>query len=185
MPEVSLFLDREDERSLVQFIFAQGGRLVSDLQSSLEYEAIREWDAFASVRNEQRLFFVLFDLYDESPLRLRMVMGGHDAGKYYVMQRVGGPVINLLTSVQYRKDDVDWVSGGGLSYYPTYENTITGEMEQAPDALVKQYNSIVSHLKKMSKSITGQSGRKYLIGPHTYQLIEDGEMKLGVQGLTS
>jgi hypothetical protein len=183
MPEISMFLDRDDEHSLIQFILTQGGRLVGDLQPSPDYKSIADCDTFSTVRSTGRLFFVLFDSFEESPLRLKRINDGCNSGKYYVMQRVGGPVINLLVSALYRKDNLDWVSGGGLSYYSTYENTITGEMEKPPEALVEQFKFIVSYLKERSKSIVGQSGRKYLIGPHTYQSILEGKLKLGVEGL--
>lgn len=183
MPEISLFFDREDERSLVEFLLARGAWLVGDMQSSPQCVEIRDLDAYIAARANQRLFFVMFDAYSECPFDLYLIPGGYYEGKYSIRQRVGGPTIDLLTSVQYHKDGDEWVSGGGVSYYPTYENTVTGEMEKPPEALVKQYKQILSHLKKNCKLIKGQSGRKYLIGPHTYQRLKEGTLRLWVKGL--
>lgn len=184
MPEVSIFFDGEDEQRLVTFILSLGARLVPDSRYERDsYEYITDWSAYEAVRKE-RMFFILFNCYDECPLQMHLIDGGYYAGRYAIRQRTGGPTIDLLTCVQYIKDGKHWVSGGGYSYFKTYKNTITGEYEQTPETLVKRYKEILKELKRGATTIQGNSGRKYVIGPHTYQQLKDGKLHLGVKGLS-
>jgi hypothetical protein len=86
MPEISLFLDRDDELRLVTLILSQGERFVADLQSSPDYQILSDLDEFMSARKNDRLFFILFGSYVESPLKLTYIREGHFAGKYSVIR---------------------------------------------------------------------------------------------------
>ena len=157
--------------------------MVADRQSSPDYRTIESLDEYLRLRPEQGLFFILFDSYHECPLQLTLVKKGYYAGQYFVGQRVGGPTIVFLASNERQKNGAWRISDGSLTYFPTYENTITGEMERTPEALAQQYKRIIKEAKKGSKTIKGESGRKYVIGSHTYQAIREGTLTLGVEGL--
>jgi hypothetical protein len=137
MPELSLFLDSDDERSLIMMLFARGAHLVADLRYECqEYFQIRDWSMYAKARANAGLFFILFDVYDESPLRMFRIESGNYNGRYAVMQRTGGPTIDFLASVEYRKDDCEQISDGMIGYHPTYRSTITHEIEEVSKELI-------------------------------------------------
>jgi hypothetical protein len=138
---------------------------------------------YAKARANAGLFFILFDVYDESPLRMFRIESGNYNGRYAVMQRTGGPTIDFLASVEYRKDDCEQISDGMIGYHPTYRSTITHEIEEVSKELIKLYRHIAKELKRDHKTIKGHGGRVYLIGPHTYQRIKNGTLRLGVEGL--
>lgn len=184
MPQVSMFLDSEDERSLITLLFEKGARIVADLRyDGPAYHQIHDWSGYDKARGKSGLFFVLFDAYERCPLRMFRIEGGHYDGKYSVMQRTGGPTIDLLSSVQYRKDDIDFISDGMLGYHRTYRNTLTDDIEEVPDELVTLFNLVSKEIKKNCAVVKAQGGRTYLIGPHTYQRTKDGRLTLGVDGL--
>jgi hypothetical protein len=184
MPELSLLLNSNDECSLITLLFEKGARLVADLRyDSPEYFPIRDWSKYSKARANARLFFVLFDSYEECPLKMELIRGGCFEGKYAIMQRTGGPTIDFLASVQYRKDDCDRISDGMIGYHRTYRNTITTEMEEVPKELVTIYRDVAKVLKTNYKTIKSHGSRTYLIGPHAYQLVKNGTLKLGVEGL--
>jgi hypothetical protein len=183
MPEKSIFIDGVDERVVVSFMLDQGARLVASHQPRSKYSEISTWESYAAARQEERLFFVLFDCYERCPLVTHRIDGGYYEGTYSIEQRVGGPTIDLLISVQYEKEGRKLLSDGSLSYYPTYKDTRTGEMEDPPDLLIMQYKAITKELKKAGKVIRGKSGRPYIIGAHTYHALKSGSLHLGVAGL--
>lgn len=182
MPELNTFLDLADELSLVQFILEEGGRLVGSRHPSPQYQMIRDMESYMRVRTDERLFYVLFDVYDECPLDLRRINGGYYEGKYAIMPRNSGPMIDFLTSVEYQKGGSNWVSGGGISYYPTYWNTMTNSNEKPPAALVAIYKSRVMYVKQSSTVVKGKFGT-YFIGAHTYRRIKEGDLRVAEPGL--
>ena len=184
MPDMTIIRDREDELLLVSRIFNEQGKIIPDLHYvTPHYQEIRCLNEYSNARSEAGQFFSVFDLYAQVPFELGKVDGGYYDGQYFVYPRIGGPTIDLLTSVEYEKEDTHWISDGGLSHYPSYRNTLTNEMTPAPEELKAIYKRLVKEIRRESKLIQGDSGRKYYIGPHTYERILRGELKLGVQGL--
>lgn len=93
--------------------------------------------------------------------------------KYYIVQRNGGPTIDLFQTGLVEVEGKPALGSGSISYYPTFWNTLTEENQKPPKALAKFYRHIVSRIKANStKLVRGE--RVYCIGPGAQKLVEQG-----------
>ena len=180
MPQTDFFLECDDAERVVQYIFSRGGRLVPDFNDQATPTVIHDVVTFKQF-GEQRLFFIQFDAYTRCPLELHRIEGGYYEGKYSVTQRWGGPTIDLYLPPPGVKDGVRWLRDGGISYYATYRNTVSGCDERVPEELRRIYRDIVKEIKAGARPVEGKH-RKYWIGPAAYRSLRAGS-KLNVAGL--
>ena len=180
MPELGLFLSWRDIEEFVEFVLQEGGALVPDLEyESDQYVVIRDSQSFGQLRRETSLFFILNDSYFLSPFEIRRIT---KRGKvvFYILQRSGGPTIDLFTGGDFRRSHQHLVGPSSLGYHPTYWNTTTHRNEKSPDSLIIFYKSLVRQIKKGAKRIK-PGVRAYWVGKHAQGLVRNGAKPVGYE----
>lgn len=170
MPEIGFFVSAEDEACLVSQVFAMGGRAVPAVPY-LEptVTLLTDFPAYSSFRGQTNLFFLEFDNFLECPLEMRRVDSGVNAGRYFVLQRNGGPVIDLFVPKEYPTEKGMVLPAGSLGYYPTYWNAAAGSNRPVPAALKTTFAELRRHLQRGATKVRcGQ--RLFWVGRHTSAL---------------
>ncbi len=121
-----------DERALVKAALSLGVRIVP----SKDYETsqpviVSSVEAFEPERAETNLFFLVSDSWLRCPIEVRQYATGPKSGKYFLMQRNGGPSIDLFCPrLEQMTGGPASIAAGMLGYYSTFWNTATRETRQ-------------------------------------------------------
>jgi hypothetical protein len=179
MPEIGIILAKREEISLIEHVFSQGSYLVPDLHyPNPEYVKIRSVDDFLHYRQETRLYFMLHENYAISPLEMRQIE--KDGKKsYFIMQRNGGPSIDLFMTAEFVVDDTTKVAPGFVAYYPTFWNTITHQNQKVPSHLLDAHGEIRKYIRSIAAS-NKLGKRSYWIGREMSRALDDGTMVLSI-----
>jgi len=104
MPQLDFLLSANEERRLVSAAFEQCLRLVPDADyDTPRYVTAGNLIRYCAYRARTQLFFILADDYVRSPLEFRCFSAGPKPGRYFIMQRNGGPTIDLRAPSQRRE----------------------------------------------------------------------------------
>jgi hypothetical protein len=187
MPEIDFFSDDRDENTLVQFIMDQGFYFVPDVSYDFpDYNQFRDWDSYQANRLSTPRFYLLHRDVPVSPLLMHQIRQGWRAGKYALLDREGGPVLDLCCGNAYEKNGFRWLPTCSLSYHPTYVNSDTGQFEKTPKKLRSKYRDIANYIKQhgtmIEQKCIGGGTRSYWIMEHARNALRQGS-KLGVKGL--
>jgi hypothetical protein len=107
------------------------------------------------------LIFVLNPEWQRSPLDLGEIQKGGQT-IYFVMQKTGGPTLDLCAPFEYGSEGNKFIPGGSVGYHSTFWNTLTERNEPAPDALKATYREVVKIIKKGSRLID-RPKRRYIV----------------------
>jgi hypothetical protein len=136
-----------------------------------------------SVRNEASLFYLFSDSTCSSPFQTGELK---ELEQYYIQQRYGGPYVMFLSHLPYEESGITMLPGGSIGYYPTYYNSVTGDLVRPSPEFKKLYRSIDAEIRRgaiCSKAlcIDGRT-RDYWLTPNAQMAIRAGA-KPAVDGL--
>jgi hypothetical protein len=181
MPATDFFAEDEDLEGVLEQSLEMGFRLVPNLTyETPEPVECHDWDSFQYLRSQAKLFFLLHDETNLSPLSIFQIKGsGWNAGKYAIEQKQGGPSLKLSCYPAYEKDNLRWLPTSFISYYAVYRNTLTGEYEKIPKKLRDMYHEIAKYIKQHSELIEreatiGVGILKYWLMEHARESVKNG-----------
>src|SRR5262245_25592270 len=167
MPELDFFLLGTEESRLVAKAIERGLITVPyGPYEAPEYEEIRDVDSFLESRKANRLFFLVSSAYSSSPLEMRRIKKGPNQGLFYIMQRTGGPTIDILFCTVSDRVGVPQIAPGMIGYHKTYWDERRGEDVSAPKAMVDEYNLLKREIKRGSFRLK-EKQRTYFVSPET------------------
>ena len=152
MPELDFFFVDSEMDSFLEYIWARGFDLIPN----------RHFDKPRPVKHQSRaqvykyleipkcLFHLAREDFTKLPLEMVRLDGGADEGKYFIMQREGGPTIHLMWSGVQEFEGIRFVSFGDISYYGTFWNPQTEQFEKAPKAQRDAYRELTQYIKAHS-----------------------------------
>lgn len=136
-------------------LFRQAAKVVPDLDyptsSVLEISDSR---ALKRILREPKatLLFIISPRWQRSPLVTRSIEK-HDRQVHFIVQKEGGPTIDLFWHSPREVDGVLAVPHGFISYHDCFWNPMSGCMEPVAEELIKTYREIRSHLVRGGKKI--------------------------------
>jgi hypothetical protein len=148
MPQSDLLFSRAEHEDLVRFVLEQGAWLVPSRLTSPNPTQITGIGSYRNyVDRAERLFHIQHQEFTRAPLEVRHVRSAEGQDIYYVMQRSGGPTVDLLGPYNLEEGGRARVGGGFISHYPTFWNPITQLNEQAPVEQKAFYGRLVKYIK--------------------------------------
>lgn len=180
MPQIDFFLSQEDERWLVDSCLRQGLQLIPSLTySSRDYEVLDSTGEVLRARDKARLFFLSLPGVSQQ-LEMREHDSGPKAGQFFIMQRNGGPVIDLFFPTYSRTDVGDQIAAGFLGYHKTYWDLRAHENRATPEALIAAYKDLSRRIRAAARRIVGKE-RTYFLFPSVDARLEKGLRLVGVE----
>jgi hypothetical protein len=185
MPETSYLGFPSDEERLVRLAFQLGMEIVPNLRySSRELPVIGNWGDYELARLDTSLFFLFSTGTCVSPFRTERFAGEE---VFYIKQRYGGPYVMLLSYLPYDADGVTIVPASSIGYYPSFYNSLTGEVVRPSagfKALFKSLNAaITDHAECITVECVEGGVRHYWLSREAKAALEAGA-KPGVDGFT-
>ena len=152
MPELEFFFVDSEMDSFLEYIWECGFDLIPNLHFSRPKPVKCKTRAQVCKYEEvaTSLFFLLREDFTKLPLEMVRLDGGCDEGKYFIMQREGGPAIHLFWSGVQEYEGVRFVRGGDISHYASYWNPQTDQFEKAPQAQRDAYRELTQYIKAHS-----------------------------------
>lgn len=119
--------------------------------------------------------FYLAGEFTRSPVVLRRLDGGPEAGRYVVDGLSQGPVLEGLLAREVAVDGGVTLLLGYLSFQPQYLNPQTGQWEAASVELKTAHRKATVLMKKL---LTKDAAAKFPIGPDALRLVSQGQARL-------
>jgi hypothetical protein len=178
MPQADILFRRADYENVVQFAFELGAWLVPSHLRTAGVVRIGKIDEYWNrVNDGEKLFHIQHQTFEVCPLEVRRVRSNEGEDRFYVMQRNGGPTVDLLGPYEFEELGRNRVGGGFISYYPSFWNTETQSNESAPVEQKRFYSALLRYLK--SNAIKSPAGRRtYWVGRSVAAGFRDGLIAL-------
>jgi hypothetical protein len=125
------------------------------------------------------LFFLLADSFYRVPLEIRCYSSGPKLGKFYIVQKNGGPAITLLCLPPLEQEGQRLLPPGMVSYYSTYLNPDTGQNQTAPAELVAFFGDLCREIKANGQAVK-MGPRTLWLGRHAEAQMAKGLRLVGV-----
>jgi hypothetical protein len=155
MPESSFYIEDNVRRELYQFLKATGSTIIPDLlYPECQYYKIDAEENFIEyIENKTVRFFIMNSVFSFQDLvleRNRFI----EKPSFSIVQRKGGPYINLACYRGYADDSILKVKRTDLHYYSKYINSEDYFQEYAvPDTLKKYYQEISKFIRSKCRKI--------------------------------
>lgn len=171
MPEISFYITTEERKELFDFIKSNNGMLViKTIYEELKaMEVQNKEELMEHINNQtQTSYFVISSQFQTEPLAMDQFEEkyGQLKGKYYIMQRAGGPYINISFSLGFSDDAPIKYVQTNIHHYARYLHydwqTNYGEFP-ATEELKSYYKMIVKFLKSKCRQVTAKNGKKYWV----------------------
>jgi hypothetical protein len=147
MAQLDIFLSEVDLESLLALALSRGAVLVPDTRYATDkYDEIADLAPMRRFRPAVKLFFILHQSYLVTPLEMRQTRSEENSA-WYIMQRNGGPTIDIFCPGQKESGDRRIIGQGYVGYYPTFWNPRTGRNETASPALKAYYALLTKHIR--------------------------------------
>jgi hypothetical protein len=161
VPQIDFAIGENEESPLVELILGSGLHFVPDKPYRTANPVI--WRDLASVERAlrtQRSYFLILPGVS-GPFEMWQCDGGVYEGKYFIMQRNGGPYLDILFPIFSRAaDGQHQFAAGFIGYYKTYWDPGTSTNLPIPKELLDRY-------RYFCKEIRSRTSR-FKIGRRTY-----------------
>jgi hypothetical protein len=180
MPQIDFFLCQEDERWLVDQCVCLGLQFIPDLNyGSRDYEVLASSDEVLAARGATRLFHLSMPGVSQPP-EMRQIDSGQKAGQWFILQRNGGPLIQLFFPTFSRTEVGDQIAAGFLGYHKTYWDLQVQENRATPTSLIGAYRHLAKKIRAKAMHISGKA-RTYFLFPSVEARVKQGLKLLGVE----
>ncbi len=184
MAEIEFFADGTEIIEGVAWLNSQRCALVPDLHyDSNEITRLNDPSRVNETAASSPHFFVIREDLLESPLSLRHVTA-EDKHFFYIDPRTGGPSLQFYWGRSFTREGREHASASWLSYYPWYEDSVTGERKKICQGLVEIYTGFGKMIRSRSRRI--QPGkRQFWITPSMEKSVRAGLILAGFESLTA
>jgi hypothetical protein len=131
------------------------------------------------LRKRRALF--LAGSFTTRPPEMRMLSGGANAGKYYVSEDRGGPLVQMALSTITVVSGLPIIVGGDIGHQRQYIDPVSDQEVSASPELKRAFKCIVATAKK--HLVQHQLGAKIWIGPEALRLLKAGEAHIHDRGV--
>ena len=174
MAEISFYLSDQERTKLFDFVSDNFGKLIPNTRfKKAEYYEIKDSKDFLNhIQNITVGYFIISQSFSNQKLLIEK----NEISKedyYLIMQRYGGPYVNLSlyrgfaddAKVKYKRTDIH--------HYPQYINIENNYEEfKASEELKDYFKGIIKFLKSISKNVS-IDGKKYWIGKEALAEMEE------------
>lgn len=179
MPQCDFFVTGKDEARVVDWILSCDGCLVPSLDyDTPQYEEVRSSKEYLNARERTNLFFILHPSFYECALAIKRHSSGPKAGKYFLIQRVGGPALSWFVPRIYEKGGII-LPAGMVAYDPTYRKVVHGENQKVPKSISSFYLDLLKVLKEGAVPRKLEL-RTYWIARDALEAFRDGSIRPGL-----
>lgn len=166
MAQLNFLLNKDDTVTLLNVCFQSGCVLIPSIHYDFEdYIVLNNVNDFMFFKKPVSLFLIVQQKYLMSPLRMDFFIDSLGQKKYYIVQRVGGPTIEFLSSFSTKIPKE--IKYGFISIYPFFYDNDNNKIKPKQE-VVELYKKFISVIKKNSNQIIFIK-RKYWVGEMTLQ----------------
>ncbi len=171
MPEISFYITDDERKDLFDIVRSKQATFVSDiLYDKPQIMEIQNSEELIDRinRKEETTYFVVLPIFQIEPLLMKQFEENYERikGKYYIMQRTGGPCIRISFYLGFADDAYIKYKRTDIDYYARYLHydwqTNYGEFP-ATEELKSYYKMIVKFLKSKCRQVTAKNGKKYWV----------------------
>ena len=188
MPEVDFILAPDEQMGLIEYLLNRGLKFVPDIHydepAYATLDSMQEILRYAEPPTGTRLFFVLSPTFSPHPLGMRALPSAPQRPNqcFYVVQRRGGPYLDLLVSV-LRHVPAPLLVSGFSAFYPSYWIGSPEVEVPAPSELKALHKSVLAWLRDHGRCVvTANARRRYWMGAAAEDAISHG-VRCNVQNL--
>jgi hypothetical protein len=182
MPGLQLYQTELDELELVKAAIDEGCWLVPDSHYKVhEPDRLFTMEEFRDARLEQRHFFILNEVFIQSPISMREI-SKLDEHYYYVSPNVGGPSLEFLgggISVDDRTGE-KLIGSGFLEFSREYWVDDLSRKKPSPPELEEMYKRLARVVKVQSTRIKPGKG-VFWLGNDARMQLEKGARLVGYE----
>jgi hypothetical protein len=182
MPGLQLYQTELDELELVKAAIDEGCWLVPDTHYNVpEPDKLSTMEEFQNARIDQRHFFILNEVFTQSPISMREI-SKRDEHFYYVSPNVGGPSLEYLGG----GISIDGATGekrigpGFLEFSRDYWVADLSRKKPSPPELEEMYKRIARAVKVQSTRIKPGKG-VFWLGNDARMQLEKGARLIGYE----
>ena len=144
---------------------------------SKEFQILKDVNSIISNSLSNRLFLVINEVYSKHPLEMREV-NRIEGSRYYVVQRSGGPTIDLFLPKIIQDEGSQFLSSGFIAIFP-YIYTLDNQKIKASPELKGFYSRIESYIKKGAYKLKTKH-RTYYTSKNALDEIKAGILPVGI-----
>lgn len=144
---------------------------------STEFQILKDVNSIMDNSLSNRLFFVINEVYSKHPLEMREV-NRVEGLRYYVVQRSGGPTIDLFLPKIIQDEGNQFLSSGFIAIFP-YIHSINNDKIKASPELKDFYAKIEAYVKKGACKLKTKH-RTYYTSKSALDEIKAGILPVGV-----
>jgi hypothetical protein len=163
-------------------LFANHNEILDMMKIFLEAKSMRrltDESEIAVLSEVSSLFFIVKEDLMESPLQFREVTTP-EKHFYYISPRVGGPSLQFYWGGAPKQSDKPQLAASMLSYYPWYEDSVTGVHKKPSKAFIEMYSICAKKIRSSRRRIK-PGVRAYWISPQVEQLVRAGTSLIGLE----
>ncbi|MBI5764009.1 MAG: hypothetical protein HZA51_10840 [Planctomycetes bacterium] len=188
MPEIDFFFVDNEMEALMDYALGLGFQFTPAIHYvTVPPPQFTERADILQYSPDHPLWHLTRSDYADLPFSMKRLDGGRDVGKYYIVQREGGPMIDLSWSGIRSKDNLPFVCWGNLSHYATFWFPETSEFKRVPDSLRVAFNQLATFIRAHSVASdnpvsekTGKPWRSVRIGKEAARQWANG-LRLGTE----
>jgi hypothetical protein len=181
MAELKVFLTTQDFEDMIRFVFELGGKIIPDLSYDVSaYREMNSFQEFRQLRLDAKLLFVVHEDWFDEPLEMKPFKNSSGQTNYFIVQKSGGPTIDIFFNGEIHKDGHRFVGSGFIGYHNKYWSATRTAYRPQPDGLKSFSRSLVKEVKKRGTKTKGQKF-VYWAGQHAQQELESGNLKISIE----
>jgi len=164
MPDTKFYLTDHSRELLFDFIQSQGGELVPDLlYDKPEYEIVKDVNQFMEyIETKTVRFYIISKKFDDEGL---VITKNRFSEKpiYHVVQRVGGPYIDLALYRGWADDATVKMKSTHVGYYARFLDKDDFSIEyKASEELKDFYKGMLKFLRSLCKKVNINEKNYYI-----------------------
>lgn len=183
MPQLDYVFVDSEMAELVGFLLEEGFGFMPDFQYEEPRPRILESaEEILHYMLDEPKWFLCHESFTAYPLKMSAGLSG-SAGPFSIVQRNGGPLIDLWRSGVRTHQGIEFAGRGHIAHYPSFWYEPAEDMIRAPDAQRAAYKRICQFITKHSvpgKAVVGR--RRVRIGKQAAAAWREG-LQLGWQDL--
>lgn len=164
MPDTSYYINDQSRKSLFDYITSINGKLIPDIHyDEAEFVFIESSEQFLDfIKNNTVRFFIISKDFSEQELAIkknRFI----EKPTYHIVQRVGGPYIDLALYRGFAQDSTIKYKRTDLGYYAKFSDKEDLSIEHITNNNVKIFYSKLVKFLKGRCDLKQVNGKKYYI----------------------
>lgn len=174
MAQIDFCMNNEDIRFFLEYLFSKGGFVIVDKNyESPSYLIVNNIDKVVALINDGFLFFIGHPTFfkEEIPMNKQSTKGF-----YYLRQRYGGEVINLMYTAELKEGSKSMLGYSNLSYYSSSYSKDGTHLISASKELKAFYKDLTKFIKNNSKMQFPHFKRKIWLANSAYRNVVSGTL---------